>query len=77
MDRVLEWRSLQEEKLAAIAGNARHVMSPQAIQRFVMHYERLTRHSLNELPNRADLTLFLDENNNFYEVRSRIAPRDA
>ena len=77
MDRVLEWRSLQEEKLAAIAGNARHVMSPQAIQRFVMHYERLTRHSLKELPNRADLTLFLDENHNFYEVRTRIAPRDA
>lgn len=42
-----------------------------------MHYERLTRHSLNELPNRADLTLFLDENHNFYEVRTRIAPRDA
>ena len=77
MDRVLEWRSLQEEKLAAIAGNARHVMTKESIHRFVMHYERLTRHNLNDLQSRADLTLFLDENHNFYQVRTRIAPRDA
>jgi len=77
MDRVLEWRGLQEEKLAAIAGNARHVMTPESIHRFVMHYERLTRHNLNDLQSRADMTLFLDEKHNFYQVRTPIAPDDA
>jgi D-glycerate 3-kinase len=52
-------------------------MTKESIHRFVMHYERLTRHNLNDLQSRADLTLFLDENHNFYQVRTRIAPRDA
>ena len=65
MDRVLEWRTLQEQKLAATAGAGRHVMDAAAIRRFVMHYERLTRHTLAELPARADVTLSLNDHHGF------------
>lgn len=65
MDRVLEWRTLQEQKLAATAGAGRHVMDAAAILRFVMHYERLTLHNLANLPARADLTLNLKDDHGF------------
>lgn len=65
MDRVLEWRTLQEQKLAANAGAGRHVMDAAAIRRFVMHYERLTRLNLADLPARADLTLSLTDDHGF------------
>jgi len=65
MDRVLEWRTLQEQKLAATAGAGQHVMDAAAIRRFVMHYERLTRHNLIDLPARADLTLDLNDSHGF------------
>lgn len=65
MDRVPEWRTLQEQKLAANAGAGRHVMDAAAIRRFVMHYERLTRHALANLPTRADLTLSIKDDHGF------------
>ena len=61
LEAVLEWRTLQEHKLAEKhAGEA--VMDDQSIRRFVQHYERITRHALAELPARADYLLrFLPE----------------
>ena len=71
MDRVLEWRSLQEQKLAATAGAGRHIMDTAAIHRFVMHYERLTRHNLADLPARADLTLNLTDDHGLGPIALR------
>ena len=34
--------------------------SRQALQRFLQHYERLSRHALAVLPARADLRIVLD-----------------
>jgi D-glycerate 3-kinase len=67
---VYEWRSLQEEKLAAATAPAgrRRIMDSSGLKRFIMHYERLTRHMLNEMPDRADLTLFLDEHHQFTAI---------
>jgi D-glycerate 3-kinase len=52
------WRSEQEKKLAQrIAregGDASRVMDEAAIGRFIAHYERVTRHILAEMPDRAD-----------------------
>ena len=62
MHRVFEWRRLQEHKLAAAvtrAGDTR-IMSDAEVDRFVMHYERLTRHILAEMPARADIVFDLD-----------------
>jgi D-glycerate 3-kinase len=43
-------------------------MDAAAIRRFVMHYERLTRHNLAELPARADVTLELDEAHGYSRI---------
>lgn len=56
LERVLEWRQLQESKLAQRRSGA-GVMSPAQVQRFVEHYERVTRHCLEEMPARADYLL--------------------
>lgn len=51
--KVLEWRWRQEQQLGSRG------MSIQQIERFVMHYERLTRQLLKQLPEDADLVLNL------------------
>ena len=55
---VQRWRDEQEDALRRIA--APRAMSPAALRRFVMHYERLSRHSLATLPARADVRIVLD-----------------
>jgi D-glycerate 3-kinase len=46
-------------------------MDAAAIRRFVMHYERLTRHNLAELPARADVTLSLNDDHGFGPIAFR------
>jgi D-glycerate 3-kinase len=71
MDQVFEWRALQERKLAATLppDSPNRLMDAAAIQRFIMHYERLTRHNLAEMPGRADLVVEIDENHRFTRIR--------
>lgn len=70
---VFRWRREQEHKLAARAairgrsagaqGQARgapRMMSDDELERFIMHYERLSRHILDEMPGRADVVVALD-----------------
>ncbi|WCP15292.1 hypothetical protein sphantq_03753 [Sphingobium sp. AntQ-1] len=57
---VRDWRDQQEEALRA--SKTIGAMDAAQLDRFVQHYERLTRHILAEMPGRADLTLFLDHN---------------
>lgn len=58
---VLEWRSLQEEKLRnRSAADASGLMDPEAIERFIQHFERLTRHCLSTLPDSAHRVFRLD-----------------
>ena len=58
---VMEWRSKQERKLAQVYPEGRKIMDTEALQRFVMHYERLTRAMLKEMPARADLVFQLNQ----------------
>lgn len=64
---ILRWRTKQErklrDKLAANEGAESPVglMSDAAVEKFVMHYERLTRWMLTELPGRADVCIHLNE----------------
>ncbi|MBX9663084.1 MAG: kinase [Novosphingobium sp.] len=55
---VLGWRQLQEAKLRERTGLG---MSNVQVARFVMHYERLSRHLLADLPGRADCVIALGE----------------
>lgn len=59
-EQVYQWRGLQEQKLAASRGQGNAVMNEAQLQRFIQHYERLTRHCLRTLPNRADVVFLLD-----------------
>ena len=63
---VSDWRLEQEVRLGAQRAQA--IMTPQEVVRFVQHYERLTRSSLNSMPNLADLCLWLDPQRAITEV---------
>lgn len=56
-DVVRGWRKEQERALRATHGAG---MDDAAIDRFVQHYERLTRHVMAEMPGRASRTVYLD-----------------
>jgi len=56
---VARWRDEQERALRR--RNAPRALSPAALRRFLMHYERLSRQALRSLPARADLRIVLDQ----------------
>ena len=71
-EQVLEWRSLQEQKLRERAGeDASGLMDPEAIARFIQHFERLTRHCLKTLPQSADRVFRLDAAHRIYAETDR------
>ncbi|MDX1754679.1 MAG: hypothetical protein R3175_01310 [Marinobacter sp.] len=74
MECVLRWRTLQEHKLAHRSADAPdeggllaersqplRIMSDAEVARFIMHYERITRGCLAEMPQRADLVIAVNE----------------
>lgn len=59
---VIHWRSLQERKLAQQnSASQSRVMNRQLLEEFIQHFQRLTVHCLETLPERADWVLPLDE----------------
>lgn len=76
MKNVFEWRLLQEQKLRDSvkqdARKAQHIMSEDELRRFIMHYERITRNNLEEMPDRADLLLCLNDKHQVEQVRAKI-----
>jgi D-glycerate 3-kinase len=56
---VEKWRDEQERALRR--RGAPHAQSQAAVRRFVMHYERLSRHEMKTLPAVADMRIVLDE----------------
>ena len=58
-EHVYQWRLLQEQKLreSTPADQAHRLMDDSALKRFIQHYERITRHTLDHLPEKADITL--------------------
>ncbi|MGZ3297486.1 MAG: kinase [Asticcacaulis sp.] len=72
---VADWRRQQEHGLIAAVKNtggpAPFVMSDSEIARFILFYERLSRHILAEMPSRADLVLNLDDQRRLKSVLSR------
>jgi D-glycerate 3-kinase len=57
--KVRAWRGEQERKLASAlaASKATAIMDEAALDRFLMHYERLTRHMLQTMPEKADVLI--------------------
>lgn len=65
-EQVREWRRLQEAKLARRHPGAPGLMDDDALDRFLQHYERLTRHALRTLPTTADAVCALDEDHRLH-----------
>lgn len=59
-EQVLEWRNLQEEKLRQKSASGKAGMNAEQIGRFIQHFERLTRHGLQTLPQQADIVFSLN-----------------
>ncbi len=57
---VRGWRGEQEARLRERLSDPARTMDAAALDRFVMHYERLTRWIAEDLPAVADVTVRLD-----------------
>ncbi len=77
MENVYENRWLQEKNMSKGIKDEellKNIMNKDQIKNFVMHYERLTRHILDEMPNQADIVInredkfkfFIKKNRNFF-----------
>ena len=56
---VFKWRLLQEKKLR-ITSKGNKTMTDKEIKKFIMYYERLTKHMLKILPKKADTVIYID-----------------
>jgi D-glycerate 3-kinase len=63
---VARWRDEQERALRR--RHAPRALSPAALKRFLMHYERLSRQSLRTLPEQADICIRLDTERRVREI---------
>ncbi len=69
-DCVYTWRAKQERKLAEKVertGIATRTMNDAELRRFIMHYERLTRHILDTMPGYAEVVFTLDQKQNIVD----------
>jgi D-glycerate 3-kinase len=66
---VERWRSEPERTLRR--HGAPRAMSPRELKRFLMHYERLSRHALRTLPALADVVIALDASRSVVRIRAR------
>ncbi|MBJ7538933.1 hypothetical protein [Marinomonas transparens] len=75
---VYQWRNKQERLLEAHLNDIHgvlldtidlKVMSPEELKGFMEHYERLTKHMLNVMPEKADVLFTLNEDQEVTEVR--------
>ena len=57
---VYKWRLLQEKKLKA-ASKGKKIMNSKQIKKFIMYYERLTKHMLKNLSHQSDILIKIDE----------------
>lgn len=82
MECILEWRTLQEQKLAERVfahqndADASGVMNSEQIKRFIMHYERLTRAMLKSMPAQAQALFEIDQQHRIRRVHYQEAPLD-
>lgn len=72
---VRDWRRLQETKLRARSG-ATAGMDDAALDRFIQHYERLTRHMLEATPDTADISIDIDRKHSAGAIHWRDRPAE-
>src|SRR5690606_41080821 len=71
-DVVYDWRHEQQQELRKrIASAMEYAMTGEELEYFIAHYERLTRWILEEMPNRADVVIRMDEQRNVVDCTRR------
>ena len=65
---VFKWRLLQEKKLRIIS-KGKKTMTNKQIKRFIMFYERLTKHMLKTLSNKADSVIKIDTKHRLKSIK--------
>ena len=65
---VLKWRLLQEKKLR-ILKKGNKIMSDNQIKKFIMFYERLTKHMLKTLTQSADTVIKIDTKHRLKSIK--------
>tara|TARA_Y100000766_G_scaffold145219_1_gene124790 strand:- start:32 stop:982 length:951 start_codon:yes stop_codon:yes gene_type:complete len=74
MKNVYENRWLQEKNMSKGIKDKKllkNIMNKNQIKKFVMHYERLTRHILDEMPNQADIVITREDKSNFFIKKNK------
>lgn len=74
MASVFEWRSLQEKKLALSCKQKNltqkcNIMSAKELEHFIMHFERITKASLQDMPAIADVVLALNKKHQVCDIK--------
>ena len=67
---VYEWRSLQEIKLKK-KSIGKKIMSKEQIKRFIMFYERITKHMLKTTSRTADILINIDKDHCMQSMKIR------
>ena len=65
---MFKWRLLQEKKLR-ISFKGKKIMSDNQIKKFIMFYERLTKHMLKTLSNKADTLIKIDTKHRLKSIK--------
>ena len=65
---VFKWRLLQEKKLR-ITSKEKKTMTDKQIKKFIMFYERLTKHMLKTLTNKADVVIKIDTKHKLKSIK--------
>ncbi len=64
---VFNWR-LKQEKNMKITKNSKQGMNKKEIAEFIQHYEKITRWMMKVLPIKADLTAYINANQNITKI---------
>ena len=65
---VYKWRLLQENKLK-LTSKGKKIMSPKQVREFIMYYERITKHMLEDLSKNAYAVLSLDKKHRLSKLK--------
>jgi D-glycerate 3-kinase len=64
---VFDWR-LKQEKNMNITKNSKQGMNKKEIAEFIQHYEKVTKWMMKVLPTKADLTVYINTNQNIKKI---------
>ena len=67
-EHIFKWRLLQEQKMKLTLKNKK-TMSRSQVKKFIMFYERITRHMMRNFSKISDLTIFLDKSHRAKRMR--------